>query len=188
MIDQHGKTDLLIARLEESLPIEANITPPLAKLLTEKSPGIPIPATCNVTSVFYTGDVGGIICGLDIGGPNTGTPHLVSITHLTSTDAFRYHARSKLTNAIGPKSYDDSNNSAIDSQRHNQIVSKLLGSPRSGLSEATHGEDSAAVSPLMTPSRDCLGCRVPGGHARISPDRRGGRWSSSLATTSGPHL
>ena len=83
MIDQHGKTELLIARLKESLPIEANITSPLAKLLAEKSPDIPIPATCKVTSVFYTGDVGGIICGLDIGGPNTETPHLVSITHLT---------------------------------------------------------------------------------------------------------
>ena len=61
MIDQHGKTDLLIARLKESLPIEANITSPLAKLLAEKSPDIPIPATCNVTSVFYTGDFRGII-------------------------------------------------------------------------------------------------------------------------------
>jgi hypothetical protein len=83
MIDQHGKTDLLIARLKESLPIEANITSPLAKLLAEKSPDTPIPAKCNVTSVFYTGDMGGIICGLDIGGPDIKTPHLDSITHLT---------------------------------------------------------------------------------------------------------
>jgi hypothetical protein len=94
MIDQHEKTDLLIARLKESLPIEANITPPLAKLLAKKSPDIPIPATCNVTSVFYTGDVGGIICGLDIGGPNTETPHLVSITHLT------FHRRVPLSREI----------------------------------------------------------------------------------------
>ena len=73
MIDQQGKTDLLIARLKESLPIEANITPPLVKMLTENSPDIPIPATCKITSVFYTGDFGGIICSLDIGGPNTET-------------------------------------------------------------------------------------------------------------------
>ena len=83
MIDRHGKTDLLIARLKESLPIEANIAPPLATLLAERSPGTTIPAKCDVTSVFYTGDMGGIICGLDIGGPNTKTPHFVSITHLT---------------------------------------------------------------------------------------------------------
>jgi len=83
MIDQHEKTELLIARLKESLPIEANITPPLAKLLAEKSPETPIPAKCNVISVFYTGDMGGITCGLDIGGPHTKTPYLVSITNLT---------------------------------------------------------------------------------------------------------
>jgi len=83
MIDQHEKIDLLIARLKESLPIQANIASPLAKLLAEMSPDTPIPAKCNVTSVFYTGDMGGIICGLDIGGPDTKNPHLVSITHLT---------------------------------------------------------------------------------------------------------
>jgi hypothetical protein len=94
MIDQHGKTDLLIARLKESLPIEANIASPLAKLLAEKSPDTPIPAKCNVTSVFYTGDMGGIICGLDIGGPDTKTPHLVSITHLT------FHRRVPLSREI----------------------------------------------------------------------------------------
>jgi hypothetical protein len=94
MIDQHGKTDMLIARLTESLPIEANITSTLVKLLTAKSPDIPIPATCKVISVFYTGDFGGIICGLDIGGPNTETPYLVSITHLT------FHRRVPLSREI----------------------------------------------------------------------------------------
>ena len=94
MIDQHEKTDLLIARLEESLPIEANITAPLAKLLAKQSPDTPIPAKCNVITVFYTGDMGEIICGLDIGGPNTETPHLVSITHLT------FHRRVPLSREI----------------------------------------------------------------------------------------
>jgi hypothetical protein len=105
MIDFHGKTDLLIARLKESLPIEANIASPLAKLLAEKSPDIPIPVKCNVTSVFYTGDMGGIICALDMGGPNTETPHLVSITHLTfdrrvplsrEIEAYQRHRTKKL--------------------------------------------------------------------------------------------
>jgi len=40
------------------------------------------------------GDMGGIICGLDIGGPNTKTRHLVSITHLT------FHRRVPLSREI----------------------------------------------------------------------------------------
>jgi hypothetical protein len=105
MIDQHGKTDLLIARLKESLPIEAHIAPPLTKLLTERSPETPMPAKCNVTNVFYAGDMGGIICSLDIGDPNTSNQHLVSITHLTfhrhvplsrEIEAYQRHRTKKL--------------------------------------------------------------------------------------------
>jgi hypothetical protein len=69
--------------LTESLPIEANITQYLARELMKKSPDIGIPKKCNVTNVFYTGDMGGILCGLDIGGAETKTAHVVSITHLT---------------------------------------------------------------------------------------------------------
>jgi hypothetical protein len=35
MIDHHGKTDLLIPRLQDALPPEANTASPLAKLLAE---------------------------------------------------------------------------------------------------------------------------------------------------------
>jgi hypothetical protein len=83
MIDDPRKTDLLISMLTESLPSEANITQYLAGELMENSPDIAIPKKCNVTEVFYTGDVGGILCGLDIGGAETKTAHVVSITHLT---------------------------------------------------------------------------------------------------------
>ena len=41
-----------------------------------------VPKKCNVTSVFYTGDMGGILCGLDMGGTETDYAHVVSITHL----------------------------------------------------------------------------------------------------------
>ena len=82
MIDDAQKTDLLISMLKESLPIEANITRYLAGALADQTPNITIPKKCSVTSVFYTGDMGGILCGLDIGGPETKTPHVVSITHL----------------------------------------------------------------------------------------------------------
>jgi hypothetical protein len=83
MIDDPRKTDSLIAMLKESLPIEANITQYLANALMEKSPDITIPKKCNVINIFYTGDTGGILCGLDIGGAETQTAHVVSITHLT---------------------------------------------------------------------------------------------------------
>lgn len=83
MIDEPRKTELLLSMLTESLPIEANITQYLAGELMEKSPDMTIPKKCSVTKVFYTGDMGGILCGLDIGGAETETAHVVSITHLT---------------------------------------------------------------------------------------------------------
>ena len=83
MIDDPRKIDLLMSMLTESLPIEATITPYLAGELMGKSPDVAIPKKCNVTNVFYTGDMGGILCGLDIGGAETKTAHVVSITHLT---------------------------------------------------------------------------------------------------------
>ena len=58
MIDDPWKTDLLISMLKESLPLEANITQYLAGALMEKSPDMTVPKKCNVTSVFYTGDMG----------------------------------------------------------------------------------------------------------------------------------
>ena len=82
MLDHPGKTDLLIAMLKEVVPIPTNITPYLARELSKRSPDIPIPTRCNVVDVLYSGDMGGIICCLDIGGPRAERAHLVSITHL----------------------------------------------------------------------------------------------------------
>ena len=59
MIDDPNKTDLLMAMLKESLPIQTIITPYLASALAKQSPDIPIPGRCNVIDVFYTGDMGG---------------------------------------------------------------------------------------------------------------------------------
>jgi hypothetical protein len=83
MIDDPWKTELLLSMLMEALPMEANITQYLAIELTRKSPDMAIPNKCRVTEVFYTGDIGGILCGLDIGGTEAKTAHVVSITHLT---------------------------------------------------------------------------------------------------------
>ena len=82
MIDDPWKTDLLMSMLTEALPIEANVTQNLAIELMKKSPEIVIPRKCKVTSIFYTGDMGGILCGLDIDGTEAKTAHVVSITHL----------------------------------------------------------------------------------------------------------
>jgi hypothetical protein len=110
MIDDHRKTDLLMTMLKESLPIQANITRYLASALAKQSPDIPIPGRCNVIDVVYGGDMGGILCCLDIGGPDTKTPHLVSITHLTfnrnvplarEIEAYQRHRNKKLKQQQG---------------------------------------------------------------------------------------
>ena len=110
MIDDPNKTDLLMANLKESLPIQTIITPYLASALAKQSPDIHIPGQCNVIDVFYTGDMGGILCCLDIGGPDTKSPHLVSITHLTfnrriplarEIEAYQRHRNKKLKRQQG---------------------------------------------------------------------------------------
>lgn len=110
MIDDPNKTDLLMASLKESLPIQTIITPYLASALAKQSPESPIPGQCNVIDVFYTGDMGGILCCLDIGGPDTKSPHLVSITHLTfnrriplarEIEAYQRHRNKKLKQQQG---------------------------------------------------------------------------------------
>jgi hypothetical protein len=82
----------------------------LAHLLAKQTPDIPIPARCNVIDVFYMGDEGGITCCLDIGGRDTKTPHLVSLTHLRfhrhvplarEIDAYQRHRVKKLNRQRG---------------------------------------------------------------------------------------
>jgi hypothetical protein len=110
MIDDPSKTHLLMGMLKESLPIQTMITPYLASALAKQSPDMPIPAQCSVIDVFYTGDIGGILCCLDIGGPDTQSAHLVSITHLTfhrrvplarEIEAYQRHRNKKLKQQHG---------------------------------------------------------------------------------------
>jgi hypothetical protein len=105
MIDDPDKTSRLVDALEASLPVETRLSASLIQTLSKKSPDMAIPARCNVVSVFYMGEEGGIICALDIGGPDTKTPHLVSITHLvferkvplfSQIDAYQRHRIKKL--------------------------------------------------------------------------------------------
>jgi|SRR5271166_3195550 len=110
MIDDPTKADLLIARLKGSMPIEANIPQYLASVLADKSPDIAIPRKCNVIDIFYTGDMGGILCALDIGGADTETAHIVSITNLTfdrrvplsrEIETYQRHRIKKLKQQLG---------------------------------------------------------------------------------------
>ena len=82
MLDDPRKTEPLMAKLKESLPIPTNVTPYLAREVAKQSPDISVPNRCNVIDVIYSGDFGGIVCCLDIGGPDTKSAHFVSITHL----------------------------------------------------------------------------------------------------------
>jgi hypothetical protein len=82
MIDNLENTDILMERLENSLPIETRLSQPLIHMLTQESPDISIPAKCNVTKISYAGDEGGVLCWLNIGDPESKNAHIVSITHL----------------------------------------------------------------------------------------------------------
>jgi hypothetical protein len=105
MIDDPDKTNRLVEALEASLPVETRLSASLIQTLSKKSPDVAIPARCNVVSVFYMGEEGGIVCALDVGGPDTKTPHIVSITHLiferkvplfSQIDAYQRHRIKKL--------------------------------------------------------------------------------------------
>ena len=105
MIDDPDKTDRLVRELEASLPLETRLSQSLKETLTKQSPDLEIPDRCHVTRIFYMGEEGGIVCGLDIGGPDTKTPYIVSITHLSfnrriplfrQIDAYQCHRIKKL--------------------------------------------------------------------------------------------
>jgi hypothetical protein len=82
MIDDPEKTDRLVVDLRTSLPVETRLSQILMRAIMKQTPDLVVPDRCNVVRIFYAGDEGGIVCGLDIGGPGTKTPYFVSITHL----------------------------------------------------------------------------------------------------------
>lgn len=109
MLDDPAKTDSLMAGLKKALPIQARITPELARVLSKRTPDFPIPSRCNVIDVIDSGDLGGILCCTDIGG-DPKTPHIVSLTHLAfnrnaplarEIDAYQRHRIKKLKQQQG---------------------------------------------------------------------------------------
>lgn len=110
MIDDPEKTAQLIEELKASLPLQTQLPQTLKASLSQRSSDLDIPDRCNVTSVFYMGEEGGIACGLDIGGPETKNAHVVSITHLIFSrrgplfrqiDAYQRHRIKKLKQQKG---------------------------------------------------------------------------------------
>jgi len=82
MTDDPKKIDRLTVVIEASLPLETRLSSNVKSLIAKQAPDSAIPDRCLVTKIFYMGDEGGIVCSLDIGGPDTKTPFIVSITHL----------------------------------------------------------------------------------------------------------
>jgi len=99
-----------MTKLRQSVPFPANITERLAETLEKQSPGVPIPKRCHVVDVINSGDMGGILCCLDIGGPHTEAAQIVSITHLSfdrrvpfsrEIEAYQHHRIKKLKQQRG---------------------------------------------------------------------------------------
>jgi hypothetical protein len=82
MIDNPEQVERLLGKLDEHLPFEAALSPALTDLIRKEAPGASVPRQCQVTWVSYTGDEGGIICQLDLGGEDGSEVFLTSITHL----------------------------------------------------------------------------------------------------------
>ncbi len=110
MIDDPEKTDRLVAELKASLPVETRLSQILIRAIAQQTPDLAVPDSCNVVSIFYMGEEGGIVCGLDVGGPDTKTPYIVSITHLSfdrraplfrQIDAYQRHRIKKLKQQSG---------------------------------------------------------------------------------------
>jgi hypothetical protein len=83
MIDNPDQVERLIARLGQSLPLFATVTPELAGIIRERSPAAADPQRrYPITRVDYAGDEGGIVCKVELG-PEVGDNALfASITHL----------------------------------------------------------------------------------------------------------
>ena len=94
MIDHPDHVERLLERLNGALPIPARVTPELLATLRQQG-GTEIPTTCNVTSISYAGDEGGIVCRLDTGAV-TGTTNAV----FTSITLLRFDPRLTITREI----------------------------------------------------------------------------------------
>ena len=82
MIDNPDQVECLVAKLRESLPLLATVTPEVAAVLREQSPAAEFLRPYRITRVDYAGDEGGIICKVELGPENDDRALFASITHL----------------------------------------------------------------------------------------------------------
>ena len=82
MIDNLERTDALIEKMRAALPMRAGIGIEFRKHLTEQFPEAASVERCEITDILYTGDMGGILCSLELDIPDNEQAYVVSITHL----------------------------------------------------------------------------------------------------------
>ena len=82
MIDNPEQVESLVAKLRQSLPLLATITPEVAAVIREQSPAADPLRRYPITRVDYAGDEGGIVCKVELGPENDDRALFASITHL----------------------------------------------------------------------------------------------------------
>jgi hypothetical protein len=82
-IDNFEEAQSLSNRLEKTLPFQVRLGKELLKMMRDRGESVSADAVFNVNLVKYSGDIGGINCGLEPrSGMNTKEQFVVSITHL----------------------------------------------------------------------------------------------------------
>jgi hypothetical protein len=82
MIDNPDQVERLVAKLRQSLPLFATVTPEVAAVIREQSPAADPLRRYSITRVDYAGDEGGIVCKVELGPENGDRALFASITHL----------------------------------------------------------------------------------------------------------
>jgi hypothetical protein len=82
VIDNLERTDALIEKMRAALPMDAGLGIELKSHLMEQCPEATETGQCTITDIIYSGDMGGIVCYLDLGIPDSEKAYIVSITHL----------------------------------------------------------------------------------------------------------
>jgi len=82
VIDNLERTDALIERMRAALPMRAGLGIELKSHLMEQFPEAAETGQCTITDIIYSGDMGGILCCLDLSIPDNKQVYIASITHL----------------------------------------------------------------------------------------------------------
>ena len=83
MIDNPAQVERLIARLQLELPLTTRMTPELMATLAIRNQAAALDPSCEVVSINYAGDEGGILCHLESGG--IGAHHIKILGNCCST-------------------------------------------------------------------------------------------------------